>query len=68
MIDDVDRDQAFNEQYLQTLIAQSRERQSSTPSQYYCLDCGESIPEKRRQLIPGVRLCIHCQLTRERSP
>lgn len=24
-------------------------------------ECGESIPEGRRQAIPGVRLCAQCQ-------
>jgi phage/conjugal plasmid C-4 type zinc finger TraR family protein len=24
-------------------------------------DCGEEIPEGRRQAIPGVRLCASCQ-------
>ncbi len=26
-----------------------------------CEECGEEIPEARRQAIPGVRLCIACQ-------
>lgn len=27
----------------------------------HCEECGEPIPEKRRELIPGVRLCTACQ-------
>lgn len=27
----------------------------------YCEECGESIPEARRQALKGVRLCITCQ-------
>ncbi|NCH71771.1 TraR/DksA family transcriptional regulator [Cronobacter dublinensis] len=65
MIDDIDRDQTFNEQYLQTLIAQYRPEPSCSPSRDFCLDCGDPIPDKRRQLIPGVRLCVHCQDARE---
>ncbi|EOL8945465.1 TraR/DksA family transcriptional regulator [Cronobacter dublinensis] len=65
MIDDIDRDQTFNEQYLQTLIAQYRPEPSCFPSRDFCLDCGDPIPDKRRQLIPGVRLCVHCQVARE---
>ncbi|EKK5270377.1 TraR/DksA family transcriptional regulator [Cronobacter dublinensis] len=68
MIDDIDRDQTFNEQYLQTLIAQYRPEPSCSPSRDFCLDCGDPIPEKRRQLIPGVRLCVHCQVAREQCP
>lgn len=26
-----------------------------------CAECGEKIPEARRQAIPGVRFCISCQ-------
>jgi phage/conjugal plasmid C-4 type zinc finger TraR family protein len=26
-----------------------------------CEECGESIPEARRQAVPGVRSCVHCQ-------
>ncbi|MBK6659279.1 MAG: DksA/TraR family C4-type zinc finger protein [Proteobacteria bacterium] len=26
-----------------------------------CEDCGEPIPEARRQAVPGVRRCVACQ-------
>ena len=26
-----------------------------------CEECGESIPEARRQAVPGVRRCVTCQ-------
>ena len=26
-----------------------------------CADCGEPIPEARRQAVPGVRRCVACQ-------
>ncbi len=26
-----------------------------------CEECGAPIPQARREAIPGVRLCIHCQ-------
>jgi phage/conjugal plasmid C-4 type zinc finger TraR family protein len=29
--------------------------------------CGEEIPEERRQAIPGVQHCIHCQKLKERG-
>ena len=25
-----------------------------------CLDCGDEIPAKRRELVPGCMLCAHC--------
>lgn len=27
----------------------------------HCAECEEEIPEKRRQAVPGVRLCVNCQ-------
>lgn len=33
----------------------------------YCMDCGEAIPLKRREAVPGVECCIYCQQVRERS-
>ena len=32
-----------------------------------CADCGEPIPEARRQAQPGVRLCIECQSDNDRA-
>ena len=33
----------------------------------HCDDCGESIPPKRREAIPGVRTCVACQAERDAS-
>ena len=33
-----------------------------------CAECDEPIPEKRRQAIPGVKLCVDCQSGREARP
>lgn len=32
----------------------------------FCEDCGEAIPRKRREALPGVRLCVPCQMEKER--
>ena len=32
-----------------------------------CDECGEPIPEARRDAIPGVRLCVSCQEAVERG-
>ena len=32
-----------------------------------CDDCGEAIPEKRRQALPGVRTCVACQTERDKA-
>ena len=35
-------------------------------SQKECDDCGCEIPMRRREAVPGVRLCIDCQEVEER--
>jgi len=30
-----------------------------------CEECGEPIPQARRQAVPGVRLCVGCQGERD---
>lgn len=39
------------------------------PSAKYCTDanCGDEIPEARRQAIPGVLYCAECQGRREQQ-
>ncbi len=34
----------------------------------HCDECGEQIPERRRQAIQGVRTCVPCQSERDRRP
>ncbi|MBE0454334.1 DksA/TraR family C4-type zinc finger protein [Roseovarius autotrophicus] len=58
------RDGAVNEQ-IEASIADELERLRArrTPqgeSLAHCADCGEPIPEARRQAIPGVKLCLDC--------
>lgn len=36
------------------------------PSLFECMECGEEIPEARRNAIKGVTMCIHCQQLEER--
>ncbi|MBW2702455.1 MAG: DksA/TraR family C4-type zinc finger protein [Deltaproteobacteria bacterium] len=42
-------------------VSQVRRRLPKGESLGACEICGEPIPEKRRQAIPGVRLCLTCQ-------
>nr|WP_233608151.1 TraR/DksA family transcriptional regulator [Enterobacter ludwigii] len=66
-MDEIDRDQEFNELQLENMIARSRIAASGSSSLYFCRKCGEAIPEKRRLLISGVSLCIECQTELERK-
>ena len=32
-----------------------------------CDECGEPIPKRRREALPGVRTCIACQSARDKA-
>jgi phage/conjugal plasmid C-4 type zinc finger TraR family protein len=42
-------------------ITRAQSRLPSGPGLTQCEECDASIPEARRQAIPGVRLCVACQ-------
>jgi phage/conjugal plasmid C-4 type zinc finger TraR family protein len=48
-------------------IKRARAQLPTGPSLSHCEECGESIPEARRQAVPGVRLCLPCQDERDRA-
>lgn len=57
-------DGAVNEQIQDSINDEIKRARRNVPcgeSLLYCEECGEEIPEARRQAVPGVRLCIHCQ-------
>lgn len=39
----------------------ARSRLPKGESLLHCEECGQEIPEARREAVPGVRLCIACQ-------
>ena len=41
-------------------------KQAEQPSEEFCVECGEEIPEARRKLVPGVQLCVFCKEKSER--
>jgi phage/conjugal plasmid C-4 type zinc finger TraR family protein len=58
------KDGAVQEQIDSTVdeaVARARSKLPRGESRRECEECGEPIPEARRQAIPGVRLCISCQ-------
>lgn len=59
------REGAVQEQIDDTVndaVAQARrELEHGGASLACCAECGEPIPVRRRELIPGVRLCVACQ-------
>jgi len=42
-------------------VLRAKSRLPQGPSATHCDECGEPIPEARRDALPGVRLCIACQ-------
>ncbi|MFM2483347.1 DksA/TraR family C4-type zinc finger protein [Celerinatantimonas sp. YJH-8] len=48
-------------------ISRARQDLPSGDSAKYCDECGELIPEARRQAVPGVRICLKCQAEREKN-
>jgi phage/conjugal plasmid C-4 type zinc finger TraR family protein len=66
-MDDLDRAQTINELYQRHALDDWRNRQPVGPGLAECEDCGEVIPEKRRQAVPGCRLCVDCQSAVEQA-
>ena len=65
MTDQFDRAQQLEEMARE--IALKKHRSFKAVSLVYCEDCDALIPEKRRQLIPGVSRCVACQGNHERK-
>jgi phage/conjugal plasmid C-4 type zinc finger TraR family protein len=62
------RDGAVQDQIDDTVsdaVAAARARTPSGPSAEFCDDCGEAIPARRREALPGVRTCVSCQAQRD---
>ncbi|QTO01725.1 TraR/DksA C4-type zinc finger protein [Aggregatibacter sp. 2125159857] len=64
MTDQFDRAQQLEEMARE--IAIKKHRTFKAISRVYCEDCDAPIPEKRRQLIPGVSRCVACQEIEEK--
>ncbi|WP_226699490.1 DksA/TraR family C4-type zinc finger protein [Qipengyuania gaetbuli] len=64
------RDGAVQDQIDDTVsdaVSAARARMPRGESAEYCDECGEEIPEKRREALPGVRTCVACQSARDAS-
>jgi phage/conjugal plasmid C-4 type zinc finger TraR family protein len=48
-------------------VAAARARLPAGESEPWCVECGEEIPARRRQALPGVRTCVNCQAARDRA-
>ncbi len=46
-------------------VLRARALMPQSESAEECDDCGEPIPKKRRDALPGVRTCVACQSVRD---
>ena len=46
-------------------VMSARAKLPAGESASHCEECGEPIPERRRQALPGVRTCVACQSERD---
>jgi phage/conjugal plasmid C-4 type zinc finger TraR family protein len=46
---------------IEDAVKRARAQLPSGPSLEQCEECGEPIPQARREAVPGVRLCVACQ-------
>ncbi len=66
-MDYMDHIQEKTEILLEKQIAEFRDKNClKGTSSLYCIECGSSIPEARRRLLAGVKLCFDCQVVAER--
>lgn len=48
-------------------VKRVRSQLSDGESLEYCEECGEPIPQARREAIAGVRLCVDCQAEQDKQ-
>ena len=62
------RDGAVQDQIDDTVldaVLTARARMPAGESAVDCDECGEPIPQRRREALPGVRTCVACQSSRD---
>lgn len=52
--------------FRQEALARAYAVRRDGPGLAFCAECGEAIPEARRQAVPGVTHCVTCQQELER--
>ena len=65
------RDGAVQDQIDDSITDAGRHARSHLPtgeSETHCIECGDPIPKKRREALPGVKTCIACQSERDAQP
>ncbi|XPV75187.1 MAG: TraR/DksA C4-type zinc finger protein [Desulfovibrio sp.] len=65
-MDIADRSQWAEEQE-RKLMLENRPAAPSGPSATHCEECGNEIPQARREAVAGCKLCITCQTETEKE-
>ncbi len=63
MADPADYGNERMEQLIENSLA--RRKRFQGVSHVFCTECDAEIPERRRELLPGVELCVDCQQLEE---
>lgn len=71
MTDFIDQAQQLAESYTQLCLERQLASRQSAPAPVWaaardCDDCGMAIPAACLRVVPGTRLCVHCQEREER--
>lgn len=48
-------------------VLHARARLPAGESLFFCIECGDDIPEARRRVLPGCKTCIECQSGRDKQ-
>lgn len=68
-MDEIERAEGLESQAKDFTIKAIRQAAATDrPSARFCTICEEEIPQKRRDYIPGVQLCVRCQRNLEEHP
>lgn len=62
-MDQLDKAWELSEMHLKEALANRQSLYGEALT--HCLDCNKSIPEARRQAVPGCQYCIDCAEERE---
>ncbi len=61
MADKADIAGDYIEQSLELALENQRKQAPANSTDPYCEECGEEIPAKRREALPGCATCVDCQ-------
>lgn len=60
-MDEFDRASELEQIARDKAIAYHQKKMQRGESAKECCECGEEIPQERRQAVPGVKRCVYCQ-------